>query len=398
MKSLSAPSLSAISQPVRRLLPYAHQVVTEQDIAAVTRVLRSEWLTTGPEVEQFEAELAARVGARHAVAFTSATAALHGAVSAAGIGAGDEGITSPMTFCATANCLVFTGATPVFADVEEQTLTIDPAQVARRVTRRTKAILPGDYAGHPARLDELRALARRRKLLVIGDACHALGAEDRGRRIGSLSDITIFSFHPVKHITTGEGGMAVTNSAMLARRLRRFRNHGVVRPSRDAARRPWYYEMVDLGYNYRIPDILCALGRSQLSRLDENLARRRSIAAQYARALSALPGVRVPAVRSGANPAWHLYPIRIDAKRVGIGRDEAIRRLRAEGIGATVHYIPVTRHPYYRKRFGCRPGDFPVAEKAFRQLITLPLSHGMTDADVRDVIDAVERTLAAGSR
>ena len=393
MKSLSAPNLSTTSAPVRRLLPYAHQVVTEQDIAAVTRVLRSEWLTTGPEVEQFEAELAARVGARHAVAFTSATAALHGAVSAAGVQAGDEGITSPMTFCATANCLVFAGAVPVFADVEEQTLTLDPAQAARRLTRRTKVILPVDYAGHPAQLDELRTLARRRKLLVIEDACHALGAEDRGRTIGSLSDITIFSFHPVKHITTGEGGMAVTNSAALAHRLRRFRNHGIVRPSRDAVRRPWYYEMADLGYNYRIPDILCALGRSQLSRLDANLARRRAIAAQYARALGALPGVRVPSVRSGANPAWHLYPIRIDAKRAGIGRDEAIRRLRAEGIGATVHYIPVTRHPFYRKRFGCRPSDFPVAERAFRQLITLPLFHGMTDEDVRDVIDAMIRMM-----
>ena len=396
MKSLSAPSPTSASDQPNCLLPYAHQVVTEVDVGAVDRVLRSEWLTTGPEVEQFEAALAARVEARYAVAFTSGTAALHAATVAAGVAAGDEGVTTPLTFCATANCLLFAGARPVFADVEESHLTIDPSEVVKRLTRRTKVVLPVDYGGHPAQLDALRSLARHRGLLVIEDACHALGAADRGRKVGTISDITVFSFHPVKHITTGEGGMAVTNHAGLARRLRQFRNHGIIRSRRDSVKRPWYYEMITLGYNYRIPDVLCALGRSQLMRLEGNLARRRAIAEQYTQALGALPGVRVPTVRPGASPAWHLYPVRIDGRLTGIGRDEAIRQLRAQGVGATVHYIPVTQHPYYRKRFGYRRGDFPVAERAFRQLITLPLFHGMAETDVHNVIAVVTHTLTHG--
>lgn len=377
--------------PLReRFLPYAHQSVEEADIEAVVRTLRSEWLTTGPVVEQFEAEVAACVGARHAVAFSSGTAALHGAVAAAGAGPGDEGITTPLTFCATANCLLFQGARPVFADVEDSTLTIDPEAVKRRITRKTKVVISVDYGGHPARLDAIRAVARRHRLFVVEDACHALGADYRGRRVGSLSDMTVFSFHPVKHITTGEGGMAVTNNPRLAQRLRRFRNHGIVRRPKDQSARPWYYEMVELGYNYRISDIACALGRSQLSRLPQNLARRRAIARRYTEALGALPGLRVPTVHPDATPAWHLYPVRVTGR---LSRDLVFNALREERIGVNVHYIPVPQHPYYRKRFGYRRGAYPVAERASRQLISLPMFHGMSDQDVTDAITAVRRVM-----
>jgi UDP-4-amino-4,6-dideoxy-N-acetyl-beta-L-altrosamine transaminase len=379
-------------------LPYARQGVSRADIRAVAAVLRSDWLTSGPAVDAFEAALAREVGARFAVAFSSGTAALHGAVAAAGVGAGDEGITSPLTFCASANCLVYEGARPVFCDVADTTLTMDPAALERRITRRTRVVIPVDYAGHPADLDAIRAVAKRHGLLVIEDACHALGATYRGRPVGAISDMTVFSFHPVKHITTAEGGMVATNSRRFAERLRRFRAHGIVRPRRDAERRPWYYEMVDLGFNYRIPDVACALGLSQLSRLDRNLERRRAIAARYAQALAAVPGVRLPEAAADAESAWHLYPVRIDPARFGRTRDDVVRGLRAANIGVTVHYIPVTLHPYYRQRFGCRPGAFPVAERAYRGLVSLPMFPAMRDCDVDDVVRALARLSASGLR
>lgn len=372
------------------MLPYAHQAIDASDIEMVINVLQSEWLTTGPVVEQFEADLAAYVGARYAVAFSSATAALHGAITAAGVGSGDEGITTPLTFCATANCLLFQGAAAVFADVEEDVLTIDPRAVEQRITPKTRVVIPMDYGGHPANLDAIRALAQRYRLVVIEDACHALGAEYRGRRVGALSDITVFSFHPVKHITTGEGGMAVTNDQDIAARLRRFRNHGIVRDPADQGCRPWYYEVVELGYNYRLSDIACALGRSQLARLGQNLVRRRAIAQRYTEALSDVSGLRLPTIRPDAVPAWHLYAIRLDR---ALDRDEIFRRLREEQIGVNVHYIPVTLHPYYRRRFGYQGGEHPVAEEASKRLISLPMFHGMTDADVDDVIQAVTKVL-----
>src|SRR5271165_3897790 len=269
--------------PVReKLLPYGHQTLDENDIQAVVDVLRSDWLTTGPKVGEFEERFAAWVGAKHAVSFSSGTAALHGAAYAAGLEAGDEAITSPMTFCATANCILYQGAKPVFADVSRDTLNLDPDEVMHKCTAHTKAIFAVDYAGHPAALDELQGLASRRGLMLIEDACHALGAEYRGRRVGGIADMTVFSFHPVKHLTTGEGGMVTTNDAKLAETLRRFRNHGI---GSDAKQRQeagqWFYEMVLLGFNYRLTDFACALGISQLEKLAANLARRREIAALY---------------------------------------------------------------------------------------------------------------------
>lgn len=386
--------------PVRsKLLPYGRQAIEESDIQAVVDVLRSDWLTTGPKVGEFEEVFAARVGAAHAVSFTSGTAALHAAAFAAGLQAGDQAITTPMTFAATANCVLYQGATPVFADIQRDTLNLDPGQMQKKISAKTRAILPVDYAGHPAELRTIAAMAHDRGLTVIEDACHALGAEYAGKRVGGLADMTVFSFHPVKHITTGEGGMVTTNDAKFAETLRRFRNHGI---SSDARQRQsagqWHYEMVLLGYNYRLPDFACALGIEQLEKLDANLARRREIAAQYTAAFREIAGVMAPSVREDVNPAWHLYPIRLDPAKLTAGRPEIFRALRAENIGVNVHYIPVHLHPYYRERFGFREGDFPVAEDAYSRLISLPMFHAMTDEDVKDVIAAVGKVFAFYAR
>jgi perosamine synthetase len=382
--------------PVRRtLLPYGRQSIDEADIQAVVETLRSDWLTTGPTVAEFEEAMAAWVGAKYAVSFSSGTAALHAAAFTAGLNAGDEAITSPLTFAATANCVLYQGATPVFADVVEDTLNLDPELVAASITARTKAILPVDYAGHPADLDSILQLADRHGLIVIEDACHALGAEYRGRRVGSIAHMTVFSFHPVKHLTTGEGGMVTTDDPVFAETLRRFRNHGI---SSDARQRQsagqWHYEMVLLGFNYRLTDIACALGLTQMKKVEANLARRRQIAARYSAAFHNMSGVLSPRTRQHVNPAWHLYPIRLNLGRLSAGRGEVFRALRAENIGVNVHYVPVHRHPYYRDRFGYKGGEYPVAEAAYERLISLPMFHGMTDDDVEDVIRALCKVLA----
>lgn len=380
----------------KSLLPYGRQSIQEEDIQAVVDVLRSDWLTTGPKVEEFEEAFAAWVGAKYAVSFSSGTAALHGAAFAAGLKGGDEAITSPLTFAATANCVLYQGATPVFADVSPDTLTLNPEKVAQAINPRTRAILPVDYAGHPAALDPILQLAEKHSLTVIEDACHALGAEYRGRRIGSLAHMTVFSFHPVKHLTTGEGGMVTTDNADWAQSLRRFRNHGIASDARHRqAAGQWHYEMVLLGFNYRLTDIACALGLRQLSRLEANLARRRQIAEQYGEAFGDVTGILPPRVRVDANPAWHLYPIRVERKAFSGGRNEFFRALRGENIGVNVHYIPVHLHRYYRDRFGYGGGEYPIAEAAYEQLISLPIFHGMSDQDVEDTITAVTKIAAA---
>jgi UDP-4-amino-4,6-dideoxy-N-acetyl-beta-L-altrosamine transaminase len=398
--SLVSAQILAIDggSPVRQtLLPYGRQVIDEADIDAVVEVLRSDWLTTGPKVAEFEEAFAAGVGAKYAVSFTSGTAALHGSAFAAGLKTGDEAITTPMTFAATANCILYQNATPVFADVSADTLNLDPEQIERKMKPQTRAVFAVDYAGHPADLDAVRKLAQSRGLMVIEDACHALGAEYRGQRVGGIADMTVFSFHPVKHITTGEGGMVTTNDPKLAETMRHFRNHGI---SSDARQRQsqsdaqWHYEMVLLGFNYRLPDIACALGIEQLKRLDKNLARRREIAARYTAAFHNIPGVIPPTVRQEVKPAWHLYPIQLDLDALRADRAQIFRALRAENIGVNVHYIPVHLHPYYRERFGYRGGEFPVAERAYSRLISLPMFHGMTDQDIEDVITAVSKISA----
>ena len=381
--------------PVReKLLPYGRQSLDEQDIQAVVEVLRSDWLTTGPKVGEFEERFSERVGAKHGVSFSSGTAALHAAAFAAGLGPGDEAITTPMTFCATANCVLYQGAKPVFADVCPDTLNLDPEQVAGKISPHTTAIIAVDYAGHPADLDELRTLAAQHKLVLIEDACHALGAEYRGRRIGGIADMTVFSFHPVKHLTTGEGGMVTTNDTTLAETMRRFRNHGISSEARQRQESgQWFYEMVLLGFNYRLTDFACALGISQLDKLEPNLTRRREIAGHYTKAFQGLSAIEVPAVRDGVDPAWHLYSIRLKQEALSGGRAEIFRALRAENIGVGVHYIPVHKHPYYRDRFAYQGGEYPVAEDAYERLISLPMFHSMTAQDVEDVVHALHKVV-----
>jgi perosamine synthetase len=383
-------------RPVREtLLPYGHQWIDDEDINSVIEVLRSDWITTGPKVAEFEEAFAAYVGSKYAVSFSSGTGALHGASFAAGLGPGDEAITTPMTFCATANCVLYQGAKPVFADICPDTLNIDPDEIKRHITQHTKAVLPVDYAGHPADLQPILELAGSHGLVVIEDACHALGAEYRGRRVGSISHMTVFSFHPVKHITTGEGGMVTTDDARLARQLRMFRNHGIDSDARERqANGHWSYEMLALGYNYRLTDIGCALGISQLRKLDANLARRREIARQYTAAFQKIPRVIPPTIRPAVNPAWHLYPIRLDRSKLRVDRSEIFSSLRAEGLGVNVHYIPVHLHQYYRERLGHRTGEYPFAEDAYRQLISLPIFHGMKQQDIEDVLGAVKKVTA----
>lgn len=360
--------------PVRaRLLPYGRQTVGEDDIQAVVEVLRSEWLTTGPKVSEFEQAFASHVGVQHAIALSSGTAALHAAAFAAGIETGDEVITTPLTFVATANSVLYQGGRPVFADVQPDTLNIDPEQVRAKITTRTKALFPVHYTGQPADLDELGAIAAEHKLTIVEDAAHALGATYRSRPVGSIGDMTVFSTHPVKHITTGEGGMVTTNNTALAERLRRFRNHGIAGTARERQEKgEWFYEMLVLGYNYRMTDIQSALGIAQLRRLDAWLRRRREIARLYTEHLSRLPEIKVPVIQADREPAWHLYVIRLRTERLRSGRTEVFKALRAENIGVNVHYIPVPWHPYYQQ-LGYQRGHWPIAEGAYERLITLPV-------------------------
>jgi perosamine synthetase len=380
--------------PVRpTLLPYARQSVAEDDIQAVVAALRSDWLTTGPAVEAFERAVASAVEARHAVAVSSGTAALHAAVFAAEIGPGDEVITSPLTFAASANAVLYLGGTPVFADVRSDTLNVDPAEIEARITPRTRAILPVDFAGQPCDLDAIGRIAQARGLTVIEDAAHTLGASHKGRPIGAIADLTTFSFHPAKLVTTGEGGMVTTGRDELASRLRRFRNHGLETDFRErTARGAPYSPMVDLGFNYRLSDLQCALGTSQLSKLEPLLKRRAAIAERYAGALGAMDLVTVPAVLPDCRHAWHIFPVLLEIDRLSAPRDTVLAALRAEGIGAAVHYVPTYRHPYY-ERLGYGRGLCPRAEAAYERLVSLPLFPGMADSDVTDVLTALRKVL-----
>lgn len=394
---LTVPDVLALNggTPVRRtMLPYGRQSISEEDIEAVVAILRSDWLTTGPAVGEFERGLEEVTGASHAVAVSNGTAALHAAMFALGIGPGDEVIVPAITFAATANCIVYQGATPIFADVSPDTLLLDLGDLEARITPATRAIIPVDYAGQPCQYDALRDLATRHNLALVADGCHALGAEDAGRRVGSLADLTTFSFHPVKHITTGEGGAITTTNADLAERCRRFRNHGIATDHRQRERKgTFYYEMVELGYNYRLTDFQCALGLRQLKVLPGFLERRRAIAARYDAAFARIARVRPLAKRAGASHAYHLYVVRFDLERLSASRNELFAALRAEGIGVNVHYLPVHLHPFYRQRFGLGPGLCPAAEAAYEAILTLPLFPAMTDGDADDVVTAVEKVI-----
>ena len=383
--------------PVRdRRLAYGRQLVGEDDIAAVSEVLRSDWLTTGPKVEEFECAFAEAVGVSHAVAVSSGTAALHATAHAVGISPGDEAIVPALTFAATANCVVFEGGSPVFADVDPSTLLIDPRSVEAALSPRTKAIFSVDYAGQPCDYTALHEIAGRADIPVLADACHALGASAAGRPVGSLALASSFSMHPVKPITTGEGGMVTTDNAELAGLARRFRSHGIETDFRQREHDgSWYYEMVDLGFNYRLNDIQCALGLSQLKKLPAWLDRRREIARRYDEVFTQLDGLAPLGRMPDTEHAYHIYVVQLDLERLSCGRQQVFRALQAEGIGVNVHYLPVHLHPYYRERFGTGPGLCPVAEAAYERILTLPLTHAMTDDDAADVIAAVEKVMAA---
>jgi len=385
-------------KPVReKKINYGRQSVDEEDILAVVNVLRSDYLTMGPTIPAFEQAVAEYVGARHAVAVNSGTAALHAAAHAAGIGPGDEVIVPILTFVASSNCVIYQGGTPVFVDVLPDTLNIDPADVERKITSRTKAIVAVDYTGLPCDYQSLRSLAEKHHLLIIEDAAHALGARYQERKVGSLSELTTFSFHPVKHITTGEGGMIITDDKDMATRMRNFRSQGVDLDFRARTEKTsWFYEVVDLGYNYRLPDLGAALGLRQMQKLDAWLARRREIAGCYTAAFAGMPEVIPPASPSGCESAWHLYLLRLDLEllSVGVGRADIFKALHAEGLGVNVHYIPVPWHPYYQQ-LGYGKGHWPVGERAYEQMVSIPIFPAMTNQDIEDVITAVKKVVHA---
>ena len=372
-------------------LPYGRQEIADTDVKAVVEALVSGWLTTGPRVAEFEQAFAVHVGAHEGVAVNSGTAALHCATRAIGVGAGDEVIVPAITFAASANAALYEGAKPVFADVEADTLLIDPASVAELLTPATRAIVAVDYAGQPADYDALYALAKPRGIRIIADACHAPGATYKTRATGTLADISCFSFHPVKHLTTCEGGMAVTDDAGMAAHMRRFRNHGIDSDhrSREAAG-AHAYDMAELGFNYRLPDVQCALGLAQLKRLSNWVAARQRIARLYDVALAGLAEAVPLKTHVDRTNAYHLYVVRL---MDGIDRDRVFARLRADGIGANVHYAPVYLHSHYA-RLGYKPGLCPVAEATSRQILTLPMFPAMTEADVRRVVGALTRATA----
>lgn len=359
--------------------------------------LRSGWLTAGPKVRRFEESLREYVGSQHAVAVNSCTAGLHLALAACDIGEGDEVITTPLTFAATVNVILHQRARPVLADICPDDYNLDPEQVKRRITPRTRAILPVHFGGQPCRMDELLDIARRHGLRVIEDAAHALGARYRGRSVGSLGDATVFSFYPTKSITTGQGGMLTTDDGELARRVRLLSLHGLSHDAWDryAAQGSWQYQVLAPGFNYVMSDVQAAMGIHQLARLEEFQATRQRYAREYTCHLAGLPGLITPAVRDEVVHAWHLYVIRLDGSQLSVGRDRFIEELRGRGIGTSVHFIPIHYHPYYAQVLGYCRGDFPVVEAVYEGLVSLPLYPRMQESDVVRVAHAIRDVTCA---
>lgn len=380
------------------MLPYGRHAVSDEDVRAVDEVLRGPWLTTGPHIERFEAGLRTTIGCDHAVAVNSGTAALHCALASLGIGPGDEVIVPALTFVASANAVLYVGATPVFAEVDPRSLMLDALDVERKISPRTRGVIVVHYAGSAVDKGTFERMLDRR-VALIEDAAHALGARQKGEPVGARSLCATFSFHPVKHITTTEGGAIVTSSADLAERARRFRNHGLSTDVQTRERsRAWRSEMVDLGFNYRLSDIAAALGTSQLRRLPEGLARRRQIAEYYLDRFGQMSQLEIPDHGDPGDHAWHLFPILIRRGDLRVTRDAFVEALRAENIGATLHYPAVHLQPYYRRRFGTAPGMLPVTEDVCDRILTLPLFPAMTDADVDTVVEAVRSIVSWASR
>jgi len=375
-----------------KYIPYGHQWINNDDIKEMIKVLKSEWITQGPKVKEFEEALCEYTGAKYAVAVSSGTAGLHIACLAAGIKEGDEVITSPITFVASANCILYCGGTPVFVDVQEDTINIDPEEIEKKITKKTKAIIPVHFAGHPCDLEEIHSIAKKYGLIIIEDACHALGAEYKGSKIGSCkySNMTIFSFHPVKSITTGEGGAVLTNNKNLYKKLLMLRNHGITKERKSFIYEyegPWYYETQFLGYNYRLTDIQCALGISQLKKLDKFIQRRREIVEIYKEVFKNNEFFDLPVEKDYAKSSWHLYPIRLKDKYKDKKR-EIFAKLREKGLGVQVHYIPVYWQPYYQ-RLGYKKGICPRAEDFYQREISIPLYPAMSGRDINYVINSI---------
>ncbi|WP_338751601.1 UDP-4-amino-4,6-dideoxy-N-acetyl-beta-L-altrosamine transaminase [Bacillus sp. FJAT-52991] len=377
-------------------LSYGKQWVTDEDIQEIIDVLKSPFLTQGPKVVEFEQAVADYVGSKYAVAFCNGTAALHGACFAAGISEGDEVITTPLTFAATSNAVLYCGGRPIFADIDEQTYNIDPQDIKKKITDKTKAIMPVDFTGQSADMDTILEIAKERNLVVIEDGAHSLGADYNGRKVGTQADMTMFSFHPVKPITTAEGGVIVTNNEIYYEKLKRFRSHGITNENLSCDEGPWYYEMVDLGFNYRMTDIQAALGVSQIQKLDAFIERRREIAVQYNEAFANWDKVITPIQLSNANSGWHLYMLQLKLNDLQKTRRQIFEELRALNIGVHVHYIPVYWHPYYQQ-LGYERGLCPKAEAWYEGALTLPIFPKMTDQDVRDVIEAVRECVGEGN-
>jgi perosamine synthetase len=383
-------------KPIRKkFLPYGHQNITDKDIKAVVEVLKSDFITQGPKIAEFEKIVAKYCNSKYAVAFSSGTAALHAATFASDIKPGDEAITTPITFVASSNCILYQGGKVKFADIKKDTYNIDPDKIKKQITSKTKAIIPVDYTGQPCDIDEINKIAEENSLIVIEDASHAIGAEYKDKKIGNLTDISVFSFHPVKHVTTGEGGMVLTNDRSIYEKLQQFRTHGITKNPKKMKKNEgdWYYEMQYLGYNYRITDFQCVLGISQFQQIDENIRKRREIAKKYNEAFQEIEEVITPFEKSDVKSAYHLYMIQLKLERINATRKQIFDALRAENIGVHVHYIPVHLHLYYMQQFGFKKGDFPIAEKYYEQCLTIPVFPQMTKEDVHDVIFAVKKVM-----
>ncbi|MFP5113725.1 UDP-4-amino-4,6-dideoxy-N-acetyl-beta-L-altrosamine transaminase [Bacillaceae bacterium C204] len=383
-------------KPMRNTyLPYGRQWIDNDDIEAVVNVLKSDYLTTGPAVSKFEQEIANYVGAKYAVSFSNGTAALHGACFAAGISIGDEVITTPITFAASANCVLYLGGKPIFVDIDPKTYNINPKEIEKQITNKTKAIIPVDFTGQPVDLEEIYAIAKKYGLVVIEDAAHALGAKYKGKKVGSISDMTMFSFHPVKHITSGEGGMITTNNKEYYEKMLQFRSHGITRDPNKMIENhgPWYYEMQFLGFNYRLTDIQAALGTSQLKKIDQFIELRKKYAEMYNAAFATIPQITIPYQHAEAESSWHLYIIRLNQDLLKAKRKEIVEHLLSMNIGVNVHYIPVYLLPYYQQ-LGFQKGLCPQAEALYEEIITLPLFPKMSELDVSDVIQAVKKIVS----
>lgn len=365
-------------------IPYGRQWIDEKDIEEVVKVLESDWLTQGPQIEKFEEEIASYVGAKYAVAFNSGTSALHGAMFAAGVTKDNEIISSPITFVASTNAGIYLGAKPIFADIDNRTYCIDISKIEENITTKTKVIVPVDYAGYPVDIEKINEIAKKYNLVVIEDAAHALGAQRNGEKVGTQADMTMFSFHPVKHITTGEGGIITTNNEEYYEKLKIFRSHGITKDETKLTRNdgPWYYEMQYLGYNYRITDIQCALGRSQLRKLESFIERRIEIAKKYDEAFKDNSNIQLPPKSENTRHVYHLYPILVPKEK----RSYIFNKLREKNIFAQVHYIPVHTQPYYITNYGYKYGDYPNAEEFYEREISIPIYPKLTNEEQEYVI------------